>query len=57
MIERGSRGIREQEKGGGTVDTNTGMEDQPPCGDDDESAKMRGVGKNETPKEEMMDEN
>ena len=56
--ERGSRGIREQEeRGNGTVGTNTGMEDQPPCEDNDEYAKMRGVGKNETPKEEMMDEN
>jgi hypothetical protein len=44
-------------RGGGKVGTNTGMEDQPPGGEDDEWAKMRGVGKNETPKEEMKDEN
>jgi hypothetical protein len=35
--ERGSRGIREQEeRGNETVDTNTGMEDQPPYEDNDE---------------------
>ena len=44
-------------RGGGKEGTNTGMEDQPPGGEEDEWEEMSGVVKNETPTEEMKDEN